>query len=449
MRISNTSPRVAIACLCALTFPLQADDVTLTGGDSHLSGTVRSIDASGLVELVSPLSPEPLFVKGESLDKVEFSGEGPAPGLPPALLELTNGDLLPVTIEGLDERVLSVTSPAAGKLVIPRDRLASAQLGVRRHKVIYAGPKSLDEWTKNWGDPKNWEYKSGTLVAQGPATAARKLDLPRQFILRFSLAWEARQNPNFQVHFADPLKAKGEACDRYYLQFGGAGLEIKREAASGRRYNTIAQLNRTPNQYPDRQLRVEIRVDRVGSRLHLFINGEPEGEYGDPIAPIPDGSGISLVCNASNGSEQTISEIEITEFDDTRARHQAEDRGDPKNDSLISIDDDRWGGSLLDIRKTGQTTIFRFKSDFQDEPLEVPEADVSTVFFASKSDAPKAPGEAPFVLHLRGEGHLRVNSCRFSADTVSADHPLLGELQIRRDGVISLVHLHPETKPAP
>lgn len=449
MRISNKPLCVALVCYCGFSTMLHADELTLAGGTARLSGTLRSINEAGVVELSSPLSAAPLLLKSGAVEKVVFSDDPAAPDLPGAVIELTNGDLLPANIEAMDEAKLTVTSPEAGRLEIPREVLASLQLGVRSRKAVYAGPLNLEEWTGGEGGSKNWNFEDHGLVAKGPATASRNFDLPGQFILRFTLKWQANQIPNFQVYFADPMKAKGVPCDRYYLQFGGAGLEIKREAATGKRYNTIALLNRTPNQYADRELKVEIRADRAGSRLQLFLNGEPEGSFADPIAPVPAGTGITLICNSPDEVSQEIREIEIVEFDDSRNRHRSEERGDAKTDSLISREDDRWGGRLLDIRNAGEGLVYRFKSDFGDEPLELPAADVSTVFFAT-GNAPKADANArPFVLRLRGEGSLRVSSCRFSGDAVSAVHPLLGPLDFRREGIVALERPASKPKPAP
>ncbi len=449
MRHSNTHLRSLLLCGCGCFIPLHADDLTLAGGTSHLTGTVRSINGTGLVELASPLSPEPLLLKGGMVDKVEFSNTDAAQEPPSALIELANGDTLAVSLDGLDAQALTVTSPEAGRLQIPRAALSSAQLGIRRIKTIYSGPKRLDEWADGEADTKNWEFKDGGLIASGPATASKDIGLPQQFILRFTLTWEEKKAPNFQVHFADPLRAKGELCDRYYLQFGGAGLEMKREAATGKRYNTIIQLNRTPNQYPDHRIQVEIRVDRIGARIQLFINGEPEGEIADPITPIPDGSGITLTSNTSNGNSQEIRDIEVLEFDDSRVRHHAEERGNPENDSLISREDDRWGGRLIDIHRAGGESVFRFKSDFQEAPLEIPEADVSTIFFAARDRVKPDDRQPPFVLKLRGNGSIQVESCHFTEDTVTAAHPLLGPLTLRRDGILSMERTIPKPEPAP
>ncbi len=442
MRISNI---LAAALLAAAT--VSADDITLSGGNARLSGTVRSIGDTGVVELDCPHASEPLLLKAGSVDKVAFSPPAADPGTPPAALKLVNGDLLPGRVESLDETRLVFSSPVTGRLEIPRAALASLQLGVRSHKLIYSGPGNLEEWTTADADMKNWIFENGGLVANGTSVATRSVEFPQQFILRFTLKWQARANPNFEVYFADPLKDKGEACDRYFLRFNSAGFEIKRESSRGKRYQTVALLNRTPNQYPGRELDVELRVNRKGSRMQVFLNREPEGEYADPGETPPTGKGITLVCHTQNGNPQTIANIEVLEFDDSSVRHRTEERGDLKSDGLISRDDDRWGGRLLEIRARDGGSLFRFKSDFQDEPLEIPDTDVSTVFFASGEAAGPEEKPAPFVIRLRDHGSLRVSSCRFDGDSVSAVHPLLGALSFKRDGLTVIEWA--AAKPAP
>ncbi len=453
MRISNKILTAILACGHGLIVPVSADDLTFADGSTQLTGTVRSIDEADRVELISPLSPQPLLLKGETIEKVEFSMGNAAQAPPSALIELSNGDLLPAAIESMDDRILTVKSPTAGSLEIPRNSLSSLQLGIRQRNLVYAGPRGLEEWIEGNADAKNWSFSNNSLIARGPATASMKItNLPKQFILRYTLKWKDKQSPNFQVYFADPLKAKGEPTDRYYLQFGSAGLEIKREASKGKRYNSIAQLNRRPNQFPDRQLKVEIRVNRNTSRLQLFLNGEPEGEFDDPFSPAPNGTGIALVSNTPNGTSitQEIHNIEILEYDDSRIRHHAEERGDPKTDSLISTEDDRWSGHLTKISKAPEKSVFHFDSDIQTDPLEIPEADVSTVFLASEKDEKTVDEATRLVLNLRGDGSLRVKSCRFTDNVAFADHPLLGMLELRRDDIISIVRTQPEKpKPAP
>ena len=72
MRNSNMIVRLGVLCGCGLIGPLCADELTLDGG-ARLTGTVRSINEAGVVELASELSPEPVLLKRGTVEKVEFS----------------------------------------------------------------------------------------------------------------------------------------------------------------------------------------------------------------------------------------------------------------------------------------------------------------------------------------------------------------------------------------
>jgi hypothetical protein len=421
-----------------------ADNLSLAT-DARLTGTVRSINEAGVIELSTILSPDPVLLKSGSVSKVEFSASERRPAYPGMIVELANGDLLPVAVESLDEKNLNITTLDAGQLSVPRTLVKTLQIGVHQKKVIYSGPLSLEEWMQDGSENTQWKFSNKTLISNGPGSISRNIETPRQFILKFTLKWQA--NPRFRIYFADPLAAKGTAVDRYFLQYNSAGLEIKRESVKGQRFPTVINLPaRTPDQFPNNQIEVEIRVDRKASRIHLFINGEPEAAGVDPVGSAPVGNGITLISSASAGEVQEIRNLEILELDNAGARHRSEDRGNLKNDSLISRDEDRWSGHLTSIRKGAEGAVFSFKSDFQADPLELAEADVSTVFFANPQ--PSAPPPAKFfTLRLSGGGSLRVSSCTFMDSSITASHPLLGVLKINRDGVLAIDYLDSKTEP--
>jgi hypothetical protein len=447
-RISNILPAAGIWLGCGLCAVLPADVITLAGDDIRLSGTVRSISEAGVVELACDVSPEPLLLKEGAVTRIGFREKESADTTANALLELINGDVLPVSIESMDDKKLIVVSPDAGRLEIQRDVLKSMQIGIRKRKVIYADPKAADEW-KSPDPSRAWNIEDGGFFSQKVASASKKFDLPEQFILRFTLKWEARQSPSFKVCFADPLLEIGKPADRYFLQFGGAGLELKRESTKGKRYNTLKQLNFMPNQFANNLLKVEMRVDRKACRIRLFLNDEEEGIIADPISGAPDGSGITLECNTIGESVQRIDDLEILEYDDAPGRHRTEERGDRKNDSLISTEDDRWSGSLTGIRKSGAGVVFSFKSDFQKDALEISGANVSTIFFATKAGGGSGEKTQPFILRLKGDGSLHVSSCRLDGEAATVAHPLLGPLNLQRAGITGIEKSVAKSKPAP
>ena len=408
----------------------------MSGDGTRLSGTVRSISETGAVELASELSPEPLWLKNEAVSKIGFTEQDTKAATAPALVELVNGDCLPVSIESMDDLKLVVISPDAGRLEIPRGLLKSMQVGVQNRKQIYQGPKNANDWDSS--DPsKKWDFENGSLVANKSSISAKKLELPERFVLRFTMKWEPKTQPNFKIYFADPLLEMGEVADRYFMTFNSAGIKIQRESTKGRRYNSLKILNRTPNQFPNNELRVELRVNRKTNRIQLLLNEVEEDIIPDPIAKAPIGGGVVFEAHPTRDSPLRIQNIEVLEDDDARTRHRRENRGDGKNDSLISTEDDRWSGSLTRIRKTESGAVFTFASDFQKEALEIPEASVSTVFFKTQEDKEKTV-TSPFILRLRGDGSLSLSSCTLGETIASAVHPLLGQLDIHRTGITGL-----------
>ena len=51
------------------------------------------------------------------------------------------------------------------------------------------------------------------------------------------------------------------------------------QASRGQHYAELISLARLPSHFPDRSLDVEIRVNRKTSKLQVYLNGEPDGEW--------------------------------------------------------------------------------------------------------------------------------------------------------------------------
>jgi len=416
----------------------RADVVTLTSGAERLTGILRSIGDDGVMELQSDLSAEPLKLRGAMVEKVEFAVSGEEPVLPTARVELVNGDVIPCAVREMDGSGLMVDSPVLGSLRVERRHLAAIQFGVHSRKAVYAGPRDGGDWKRADESDSSWNYVNGDLVAMGPAFASRQIGFPERFDLGLELEWTKNAVPSLQVFFCDPLVGVGERCDRYYLQFGSAGLEIKRESATGRRYTTIGFVNRMPGQCVDRKLRIELQVDRRDSSLRLMLDGKPEGEFRDPVGAVPAGAGMTLVSQASDGMQQRVREIEVRESDVAPLRHRAERQLVMDRESVITRKDERWTGELLEIKAAGVGRVLSFKSDFGEKPLELPEADVSTVFFPQRGEVAPLSAEVLYLLRHTGGGILRIASCRFEADAATMDHPLLGSLKLERGELRSI-----------
>ncbi len=422
-----------------------AADVSLKG-DAKLSGEITAIASDGTITLLSPNAEKALILSADQVERVAFGNAEKSSRLPEQRIELSNGDILPVRVTSMEADLINVESPVLGSLTIPRDTVSSLQLGIVQKKVIYSGPKGMEGWSRDESGAQAWEYENESFLATGQGTLTRDVGLPAKFILKFSFGWQ--NHPNFQFCFAHPPTARGARQDKYIAEFSGSGFGVFREATNRMR-TPIILLSRSPDQIAKRSMDVEIRVDRMRGLIELRVDGELMGRYTDPIEPIPEGTCISIVSNASSESGQNVRDIMILDWDDRGDRHRSEERGDGKLDSLIGRYGERFGGNLESIRAKGASTVYVFKSDFQKEPLELPEEEVSTLFFSGQGKPSKSATTGGLILGLRGQGSMRVSSCVLAGDSVKVEHPLLGSLEFGREGISSLERIWiPKEKPA-
>lgn len=420
--------------LCMASFAMAAEVSLL--GDGKLTGDVKSMSADGTIELVSPMSEKPLLIRGEKATRINFTDRRDGGLVSDQKVELSNGDVLPVKVVSLAEGILTTESGDLGQISIPRDMVSSIQLGIYAKRTIYSGPTDFKGWKRDKNGSRSWTIDGGEFVADGMGSLSMDAGLTEKFIIKFSFSWD--NYPSFQFCFAEPDGGSGGRVDRYLLQFAGSGFGIYRESPKKGTNVPIVFLSRSSDRLRDNRMDIEIRMDRSRGQLHLYINGELEGRYTDPVPGIPEGKGISMISKAPRESRQRIGNIEILEWDDRGDRHRTEDRGDGKSDSLIGRFGERLGGKLAGIRVDGDTAIYQFKSDFQKEPLELPEEEVSTVFLGGAAEGKKNDTSVGYVLSLRGGGKMSVSSCVFGTGKVTVAHPLLGSLDIAREGITSL-----------
>lgn len=425
--------RGVVSLALVMSLPVMGADILLSDG-STLSGELVAMDDAGTVVLDSPLSEKPLMLRGDRVKQVGFKGEGGAAGeVSGQRVELTNGDVLPVTIQSLDDEGMKVSSQDAGELWIPRGAISSVQLGVFDEKLVYSGGDDLDGWEQQ-GGRESWISEGEGLVAESSGSIMRDVDLPEKFILRFRMGWS--KQPSFRLFFADTLPGKSGSADRYFFDFNGASISIHRDSEALGKSKPMMVLGRTGELIAENMADVEIRGDLERGFLHLYLNGSLQGRFADPLPNVPRGSGITLMSRSPQNSLLTISDIQVAEWDERSDRHRGEERGDDSSDAMIGRYGQRFGGKLLGIRTEEGRTMFEFKSDFQKAALVLPESEVSTVFFRGEKDFSADGGG--LVLRLRGAGELQLSSCVFEPEKVSAVHPLLGEIQVNRAGITAL-----------
>lgn len=420
-----------MAAMAALQVqPLPGDQLLLDDG-SHLSGSLRGIDASGRVFFEHPAARGSLVVQGERIAKVTFEGRNPAPPAHDTRLLLVNGDTLPCELKAIDSSQVHVGTSYAGDFRIPRDQVSSAQLGIQPLETIYQGPDDLSGWKVDEG----WHYADGSLVSTARGSIHREIDgLPSSFSLSFQLEWN--HAPNLQVYFCSSSESIGGDTDRYYLQFNSAGFELKRQSSEGRSYRTLGSINRRPEQIRDRRVEVEIRFDRRRREIMLFIDRVLQDRYRDQVGQPPVGNLLMFYSSSGEEGAHRIHHIAVRSWDVDRDHFQGEDRSKEGEDSLIDREGQRFSGTLMRTLGTGDDRVIQFKSPHFPEPLEIGVARVTTLFFPS--EVRRADDETPLVVGIGGVGSLSARSYAIDGGQIRIDHPILGKVALDRDSVTTL-----------
>lgn len=425
MIISNQLQPCLLGIAALLTATAVADVVQLDSGNTELTGELIAINSDGIMELRSPLSEQPLKLRSDKLDSAQFPPSPHASPPAPIVLQLINGDLLTAEkVNSLDDQQLVVTSQDAGEVIIPRNTLESARFGIRPQRILFGKENNADEWVNEMEERENWRIKKNSFMARGKAAASHDIDLPDDFSISFTLEWKDDLQPDMDLLIA---KSNDKASGNYRLAINRSGIQIFREYDDKR--HILAQMRRTSNQFPENRMNIEIKLLRKERRVDLWLNGQLETRVADPVATPPNGNRITIQCNNPTGTWQTISNLQVAEYQNTHARQLAEERGDLKSDIIITRDEDRWGGNLLAITPSADSNILLFKSDFLNEPMEVPQSEVSTLRFARKPEAhPTVAGT--YTLKLHGLATLQCTDCTINNGSLTITHPLLGQLHL-------------------
>jgi hypothetical protein len=442
--MSNIERLAVLGLGLAFTASAVKGDEVLFDRDSKLSGKITAIAPDGTVTLESPLAAQAVAIKAESIRRILFEAPKEAMAQDTSRLKLTDGTILPCELVSLDDSKLVVSTRFAGSIPVPRGLIASLELGIFEQKVIFDGKGGLAGWSN-----RGWEESEGGLKAEGTGELSRTIDLPDQYSIQYDLMW--RGMPSLQTSFADATLDAPNKHNRYFLQFNGAGFELRRFNANGNRQVSLFQVPRQPDSFPNSKCSVEIRVDRTRSEIWFYLDGILEGHQVDPGEDPPSGGGISFRANAGNDASHTLTNFRVTTWDAAGDRHRTEDRGDAKSDALIDAEGDRYSGRLESISTVGGKVVLAFRSPLLENPMTIPARNVSTVFFEQKGEVPTfAPGELPFQVRLLGGGRVRLSSCQFTDGAMEGQHPGLGKLSIKREAITSLEGERrvPEPEPA-
>jgi hypothetical protein len=428
-------------CLNALA----TDLVTLNNGNTF-KGKVLGL-ADNTITLNSPHSTAPLQIIGDELRHIRFNN-GDLTGNPThsQLINLKNGDSLPGRITGLNDSTLSFDTWFAGPLEASRADVDSVFFSVTPQKAIFQGPKGIDSWEHE----NDWDYYNNSLRASKAGSIGREMNLPEDFILSTTFTWNS--SPKLQVFVcSDKTSIDPElGSNNYLLTVNSSGLEVRRQLSKevqGSRYHSLisSKLNLDSFKSGNKELTVELRINRREGIIHLYLDGEYIKQGIDPKTP-PMGTCLIYKSSSSNSRDLSIKKIIVKEWDTVTQKLRRESRADKQSDTLATGDGDRFSGSVTGFEIIDGQGHFSVSSPLLSETLAVPTEHCAVLYFSEKDKVlSKRP---PFKLATHSGGALSLSAVTLGDDTLSATHPSLGELNLDRR-ILSEITRHENTKVAP
>ncbi|MCU0776678.1 MAG: hypothetical protein MUF86_03315 [Akkermansiaceae bacterium] len=477
-------PLIPWFCLMAAATADQLDDLLRFNNGDQLRGRFIGLKEGPQVVWQNEDLAAPADFKTERIRQIVLRGGRPLKPLATlAHLGLVNGDRFPGTVTALDADTLTLETPFAGSLRIPRDQVSLLAANPLGGRIYYQGPFAGDEWRmahpsfpdgleapagqedaeKNADEkPGEWAFSGSAWYwqhKQGGTALIRDSGMPERSILRFEVAWKTRLNLAIAFHadFArsvaneeekprraiNPMDATGMTRmfgNSYVLQLYSNYLTLFRTTVNedGKPGFEREHRNSSTLRLGDSgQADIELRSNRRSGEISLFVNDEfvtqwngmdlqqnrPDGD--ESVAPFPDkGTGFGFIVQGDD-SPARISDIIVSEWNgmpDSARSLQVDD----KDVVLMSNGTDRYAGRVGALDEQGRILFEGRHGRFQ-FPLE----DVAEIRFARNNLAtPGDPPENNLVVRFGPIGSVSGQAISGDADSLDLLSPVAGRLKV-------------------
>ncbi|MDG1891989.1 MAG: hypothetical protein P8L18_11825 [Verrucomicrobiota bacterium] len=292
--------------IAAAAPPKGGDMLKLINGD-HLAGLLQSFHYPGNTVWHRSDIEEPFEFKSESVNEILLGDRVKTKPYTPEriTLRLNNGDLFSGTWESLNEDFLSVNTPFAGQLNIPRNRWQWTVFHHADATYLYEGPSGMDGWTVgevNTAELEGgeWAYRNGAFYALKAASIARPIGMPDRMRLEFDMEWKGSLNLAVAL-YTDYLQPVSLAEKDAEPDFGGFySLQLTSYAV-----NVLMVKQKQPLQYlgmtqtpvfrQATKAHVDVRTNKADNSISLLVNGKMVKRWVDRGGFAGEGKGIRLV----------------------------------------------------------------------------------------------------------------------------------------------------------
>ncbi len=490
-------PAIAwISGMMVLTAAESPDLLRFANGD-QLHGTFQGIRKGSLVVWQRDDINAPVEFKPSQLRHVVLRGGKPSKALSSfSHLALVNGDSIPGKITDLDETSITVETPYAGSLRIPREQVAMLAPSPLGGRLRYHGPFIEDEWTManasfpdgmppappdtaekdkagkpNKDQPGRWVFSGSAWYwasRQSGTALLRQNIMPDRSILRFDLSWKNRLSIaiGFHADFArikqpaggdkeleEPVRrpqgfAPGDSTvlpvlfgNSYVIQIFSTHLMLFRTSVNDEGGPVVerVQINGNAIRLGDTgKARMEIRSNRLTGEISIFVNDEFVVNWSEAATGPRDpasyaGKGSGFgFVVQTEDSPVKVSDIMVAEWN-----------GMPDSARSLQVDDqdivlltngtDRFSGKIGGMRD-GKISLDGKYGRFQ-FLLD----DIAEIRFARNGRAKESEAAADNVtVRLSPLGQVSGRLLSGDASSVRISNPIYGELDFNLEAAVML-----------
>ncbi len=266
-----------------------------------------------------------------------------------AAVHLTNGDILPGRIVGMNDDILELDTWFAGQINVNRSMVMRILPNLSMSNVLFEGPNDLAEWTlsPHGGNRPQWRYSEGALYSIQQYPAGRMIEgLPDQYEVRFDAAWRG-SFPQFMFVFSTPDVQ--QSTDAYTLNIQGTTISLSRSSRNRGGSSIGSRINYTGfgGNMSQRSASFLVLVDKAARSITLLIDDSIVGQWTDPDEFAGQGNGIAF--RSGSAGDLKISSIKVANWDGQVPG--AISTGEPtgKDDQVRFVNNDKFSGRVISI----------------------------------------------------------------------------------------------------
>jgi hypothetical protein len=384
--------RLLVILFLISPFGLRAQDaeqrpgiLQLTDG-SNLHGTLGEIDATNRLVWKHPAAKEPLQFSLNNMASVRFEDAVPQKHAftPSARFQFKNGDELVGNVRGIKDNTLRFESWFGDNVQAQLSALEAIMFSARGYHLVYEGPTGTNGW-RIGRNPRSWEYKDGTFIANGADLLGRDFGLTNSSTLEFDLAWNGAFSLSITL-YAQVIDRFDYSNSAYLVYLGTGAISVQRvQAGAGA---VMLGQNQIPEMYRKNKMHFEIRCNKDDATITLLADGKFVQRWKDnsPGGFVAKGGGIVFYSQVEAKSLK-ISNIRVAEWD---GRYEPESMTNlpPDMDVVFLANRDKVFGKVLGLEASKATV------ETKQTKLDIPLERVTQIRFAKNgAQTNVAPGE--------------------------------------------------------